>query len=204
MEFDWWIWVGIPVLIFVARVFDVSLGTIRHILVYRGHRMIAPLLAFVEILVWLLAISQVMSNLSHVFAYIAYAGGFSAGTWLGMVIEGKIALGYLVVRLITEKQQPLILDELRQAGFGSTMVDAHGSIGPVRILFIVVSRKNLGRLLKLVNKRLPGCFYTVEDVRFVDPALMSRSQPESSHSLPMGSIEPPVKSKVWPGTRGTE
>ncbi len=136
-----------------------------------------PAIAFVEVLVWLVAITQVMNNLSNFASYLAWAGGFSAGTWLGMVIEEKIALGHLIVRIITEKRKPSILKELREAGFGSTSLDAHGSMGPVNIIFIVVSRKELQRLLGLITQQLPGCFYTIEDVRFVDPALISRGRP---------------------------
>jgi uncharacterized protein YebE (UPF0316 family) len=177
MEFDWWSWVIIPVLIFAARLLDVSLATMRHILIFRGHRRIVPAIAFVEVLVWLVAITQVMNNLSNFASYLAWAGGFSAGTWLGMVIEEKIALGHLIIRIITEKQKPSILKELREAGFGSTSLDAHGSMGPVNIMFIVVSRKELQRLLELITRQLPGCFYTIEDVRFVNPTLISRGRP---------------------------
>lgn len=177
MEFDWWSWIIIPMLIFAARLLDVSLATMRHILIFRGHRRIVPAIAFVEVLVWLVAITQVMNNLSNFASYLAWAGGFSAGTWLGMVIEEKIALGHLIVRIITDKQKPTILKELREGGFGSTSLDAHGSMGPVNIIFIVVSRKELQRLLGLITQQLPGCFYTIEDVRFVDPALISRGRP---------------------------
>lgn len=177
MDFDWWSWIVIPTLIFAARLFDVSLATMRNILIYRGHRRIVPALAFVEVLVWLVAITQVMNNLSNFASYLAWAGGFSAGTWLGMVIEEKIALGHLIVRIITEKRHPLILKELREAGFGLTSLNAHGSMGPVNVIFIVVSRKELRRLLDLISRQLPGCFYTIEDVRFVDPALVSRGRP---------------------------
>ena len=177
MEFDWWSWVIIPMLIFIARLLDVSLATMRHILIFRGHRRIVPAIAFVEVLVWLVAITQVMNNLSNFASYLAWAGGFSAGTWLGMVIEEKIALGHLIVRIITDKQKPTILKELREGGFGSTSLDAHGSMGPVNIIFIVVSRKELQRLLGLITQQLPGCFYTIEDVRFVDSALISRGRP---------------------------
>lgn len=177
MEFDWWSWIIIPALIFAARLLDVSLATMRHILIFRGHRRIVPAIAFVEVLVWLVAITQVMNNLSNFASYLAWAGGFSAGTWLGMVIEEKIALGHLIIRIITEKRRPSILKELREAGFGSTSLDAHGSMGPVNIMFIVVSRKELQRLLDLITRQLPGCFYTIEDVRFVDSALISRGRP---------------------------
>lgn len=189
MQFNWWIWIGIPTLIFIARLFDVTLATMRHILVYRGQRRIVPLLAFVEVLIWLVAITQVMNNLSNIVSYLAWAGGFSAGTWLGMVIEEKIALGHLIVRVITDKRQSSIRENLSEAGFGSTMLDASGSTGPVRILFVVVLRKNLKSLLNLIKRELPGCFYTIEDVRFVDSAIMTRARPEVSYPFTAGSSE---------------
>ena len=93
----------IPLLIFVARIFDVTLGTIRIILVSRGVKIPAALLGFFEVLIWLIAIGRVMQNLNNVSNYIAYAGGFAMGNFVGIYIENKLAMGLLSIRVVTAK-----------------------------------------------------------------------------------------------------
>ena len=158
MPFDVWSWIVIPALIFCARLVDVSLSTVRHILVFRGQRRIVPFLAFFEVLVWLIAITQVMANLSNVASYLGWAGGFSAGTLLGMAIEERIALGNLIVRIIIDHPPAKLYEELVENGFAWTRLDAHGRKGPVTVLFVVVARKELKHLLKLIDTQIPGCF----------------------------------------------
>ena len=92
-------WVILPALIFVSRIFDVSFGTLRIIFVSRGKRSIAPFLGFFEVLIWLLAISQIMQNLNNFACYIAYAGGFAMGNYIGMRIEEKLAMGTMIIRV---------------------------------------------------------------------------------------------------------
>ena len=96
-----WPLVGLPLLIFLARAADVTLGTVRIILISRGHSKVAPLVGFVEILIWLIALTQVMQHLDRPINYVAFAGGVAAGTWMGIYVEGKIALGLVAVRAIT-------------------------------------------------------------------------------------------------------
>lgn len=96
-------WVIIPLLILLARVLDVSIGTLRIILLGKGYKKLAPMLGFVESFVWILAVSQIMQNLNNLYYYVAYAGGFATGTYLGMVLEEKLSLGYVIVRVITHK-----------------------------------------------------------------------------------------------------
>src|SRR5665648_86798 len=93
----------LPALIFIARIMDVSLGTIRIIFVIRGQKLLATLLGFFEIMIWLLAIGQIFQNLTDITYYIAYAGGFAAGNYVGIYLESKLALGTLAVRIITVK-----------------------------------------------------------------------------------------------------
>src|SRR4030042_5365997 len=84
-------WVLLPALIFLARIADVTLQTLRILFVSRGNRILAPLLGFFEVLIWILVIGQIMQNLDHALCYIAYASGFAAGTWGGIVIDDKLA-----------------------------------------------------------------------------------------------------------------
>jgi uncharacterized protein YebE (UPF0316 family) len=85
-NFGLYTWIVLPLLIFLARVVDVSMGTIRVIFVSRGLKYLAPVVGFFEVLIWLLAIGQIMKNLSSPLCYVAYAGGFAAGNYIGIVI----------------------------------------------------------------------------------------------------------------------
>lgn len=176
-NFDYMVWVVIPILIFVARLIDVSLATLRHILVFRGLRRIVPLFAFVEIVIWLLAISQVMNNLSNIACFLAFAFGFSAGTYVGMVIEERLALGYQLVRIIAQGNADLIARKLIDEGFGVTTIEARGSRGSVGIVLAISERKKLGRLVSLLGNIDPQPFYTLEDVRSVGRPAVARPSP---------------------------
>ena len=167
----------LPLLIFAARLTDVTIGTMRIIFVSRGMRVIAACAGFFEILVWLFAISQVMNNLTSVVNYVAYAGGFAVGTFIGITIEQRIAMGYQVVRIITQREGSELEEKLRETDFIVTSVDAEGGRGSVKILYTVVKRKMLPEIVKTIKKYNPRAFYTVEDLRFVS----------SSGSVPMGS-----------------
>lgn len=160
-------WLLIPLLIFIARTLDVSIGTIRIILLSRGHSLLAPALGFLEILIWLLAIGQVFANLNNWACYIAYAGGFALGNWAGMQIEERLAMGTQLLRVVTRRSARILIRELRDHGFGVTVVDGRGATGPVSVIFALVKRKDLSRAVATVQARHPSAFYSVEDVRFV-------------------------------------
>ncbi len=160
-------WVVLPVLIFVARILDVSIGTIRIVFVSRGDKLIAPLLGFFEVLIWLLAIGQIIQNLSNVFCYLAFAGGFAAGTFIGLLIEEKLAIGALVVRVITKKDATELIGNLRASHFGVTSIPAEGESGKVDVIYTVIQRRALGDVLEIIKRFNPRAFYSIENVRSV-------------------------------------
>jgi len=157
----------IPLLIFLARVIDVSLGTLRIILVSKGAKRIAPVLGFFEILIWLLAIGQVMQNLTNITNYFAYALGFAFGNYIGIMIEQKLAMGMVVVQVITRRDASELINFLRLADFGLTVIEAKGGTGPVHILHTVTKRSNLPYIIETIKNYNPKAFYSVEDIRFV-------------------------------------
>jgi len=152
--------------IFCARIIDVSIGTLRIIFLTRGMKYLAALLGFVESLVWIIAISQVMKNVNSWSAYLVFAGGFASGNIVGIWLEEKIALGTLIVRIITRFEADDLVKALRGTGCGVTNLDACGEQGPVMVLFTIVRRKKLPAVIALIRKYNPNAFYTVEDVRF--------------------------------------
>ncbi|MDD2556687.1 MAG: DUF2179 domain-containing protein [Desulfuromonadaceae bacterium] len=158
---------GIPFLIFLARILDVSIGTLRITFVSRGMKYIAAPLGFIEILIWVIAISQVMQHLNSWVTYIAYALGFAVGNYVGLLLEERLAVGSHIIRTITPHQQaPGLTNALWQAGFGVTTVDARGETGPVKIVFTIAKRRNLEKVINLIKEFDPNAFYTIEDVRF--------------------------------------
>ena len=162
--------VVVPTLIFLARILDVSVGTLRIIFVSKGLKYLAAILGFVESLVWVLAISQVIQNLNSSITYIAFALGFAAGNLVGMMLEERIAMGNLIVRIITRREADELVSFLRSSGYGVTDVDAQGEAGPVTLLFTIVKRRKLPEVIAIIKRFNPNAFYTVEDVRFVKEA----------------------------------
>jgi uncharacterized protein YebE (UPF0316 family) len=163
-------WVLIPFLIFCARVLDVSIGTLRIILISRGHRVLAPLLGAAEVFVWLLAAGKILGSgaLANVACYVGYCGGFALGNYVGMIIEGRIALGTVLLRIISRKDTSLLAVRLREDGLGVTEIAGEGATGPVHILFTLLPRRELPQVATVVRQYEPAAFYSVEDVRSVE------------------------------------
>lgn len=157
----------LPILIFLARLTDVSLSTLRIVLVTMGKRNIAPLIGFVEAFVWLLAIGQIMQNLTNIMSYLAYAGGFAMGTYLGMWLEQRLALGMVMVRIITGKKADDLITKLKETNYRFTHLQAEGKYGDVGVVFSIVKRKSLPKFLHLINTHNPNAFYTIENIRHV-------------------------------------
>ncbi|MDD4506933.1 MAG: DUF5698 domain-containing protein, partial [Sulfurospirillaceae bacterium] len=130
---EWFILYGIPVLIALARIADVSIGTLRIIFVSKGLRLWAPILGFFEVTIWLLAISKVMENLTNPINYIAYAIGFSLGNYIGMYIESRLAIGMVVVRIITKRDSHILVAALRALRYSVTVVEGEDNNGAVNI-----------------------------------------------------------------------
>lgn len=164
-ESDWFNWVLLPLMIFFARMIDVSLGTLRIISLSRGLRRIAPILGFIEILIWLFAIRQIFNHLNNPLCYIGYAGGFASGIFIGMTIEQKLAMGLRVIRVITRKDSTKLIENLRSSGYGVTVTDAEGNTGQVKIIFTVVKRPDIPVVINMVKQFNPNAFFSIEDVR---------------------------------------
>ena len=178
-------WVVLPLLIFAARIVDVSMQTVRIVFVSRGNRILAPLLGVFEVMIWLAAIGQSMRNLDNILCYVAYGGGFAAGTWIGMLIEEKLAIGTCLVRIITQKDASALIDALREADYGVTHVPAEGMRGKVSIVYSVVRRSCLPDVIRIIEEFNPRAFYTVETVRSVREGVFPLQQPTE---LPLGSL----------------
>jgi uncharacterized protein YebE (UPF0316 family) len=168
---DFYAWFLLPFLIFIARIADVSIGTIRLIFISRGLKYIAPIVGFFEVLIWLLAIGQIMKNLSNPACYIAFAGGFAMGNFIGMWIAEKLSLGQVLVRVITEKDASELVENLKSADYGVTSVDGHGTAGQVKVIFTIVPKQEIQRIIELIKRFNPQAFYSIEEVSFVEKGI---------------------------------
>ncbi len=164
-DFDWFGWVILPILIFLARVVDVSMGTLRIIFVSRGMKYLAPVIGFFESLIWLVAIGQIMQSLTNAGLYVAYAAGFGVGNFIGIYLEQKIAMGLLCVRTITTDDATDLIGYLKEKDFGVTSISASGISGQVRLILSVIKRKDLEEMIAIINEKAPKAFVSVEDVR---------------------------------------
>ncbi len=163
----------LPLLIFLARIIDVSLQTIRIIMVSKGIRLMASVLGFFEVFIWLLAIGQIMTNLTNFLCYFAYAAGFAFGTWIGMIIESRLSIGKVIIRVITGREAGDLVEHLRKMNYGITTIDAEGAAGNVMIIFSIVKRQMIDEFIQTVYRFNPKAFYSIEDVRYVTEQAMT-------------------------------
>ena len=160
----WWI----PILIFFARIGDVSVGTVRTMIVVSGHKWLAVTLGFFEVVIWLVAAGWAFKYISNPFAVIGYAGGYSTGILVGMWLENKLAIGLRTVRVINPDQNVDVASELRLRGFRVTRLNGGGMRGPVEVSFLVVKRRRLRALQEMLSDLAPDSFVTVERVDRAD------------------------------------
>lgn len=174
-------WIILPLLIILARMLDVSLGTIRIVFISRGLKYLAPIVGFFEVIIWLLTISVIMQNLNNAVCYIAYGTGFAAGTFIGLQIEKKLALGCSIIRIITQKDAAELIIYLRLIGFGATSIDAQGANGKVNIIYLIIRRQDFAVISDAIKQYNPKAFYTVEDVRLVSEGVFPMQKSHFSY-----------------------
>ena len=154
-----------PVVIFCARLTDVSMGTLCMICTVRGHRTLAVFVSFVEILIWVYAASSVLTHLDNLANVVAYAGGFATGRALGMWVEGRLALGTQVLTFISRGGAQAVAERLRFADHCVTTLTGSGRDGPVAICHAILPRKLAATAIRMAREVDPDVVVTVEDVR---------------------------------------
>ncbi len=180
----------LPLLIFVAESCVVTLSTMRIIFISRGRRFLAPILGFFEVCIWLFAVGQTMRNLNDIACSMGFAGGFTLGSFFGILIERLLALGTVVIRIITSKDAELLSARLHEAGFGVTSVDGHGATGPVKVVLSIVPRRRLALVTALIKEIDPKLFYSIDDIQTASEGIFPRASPHSrliGASLPRAS-----------------
>ena len=168
---EWFVTFGMPVLICLARIIDVTMSTVRIIFVSKGHKFLAPVLGFFETLIWLMAITSIMQHLDQWQNYVAYALGFSLGTFSGIIIENKIALGHVMVTLVTKTDAHRLIKVLRDHGYWVTETSAIGNDGFVSMMVTIIKRKEIKNIIPLIKRHNPWAAYTISDMRYANPGI---------------------------------
>jgi uncharacterized protein YebE (UPF0316 family) len=168
-----------PFLIFVARVLDVSLGTLRTIAVVRSRGILASVLGFCEVSIWIVVITQVMRSLDNPWNMLGWALGFAAGNAVGIQIERRLALGWLVVRILTRDRGAEVAAALRELGQRVTEFAGHDPDGDVSLLYTVAARGMVPRLLGAARGIDPDCVLVSEDVRGYQTAVRPMAPPRT-------------------------
>lgn len=173
----------IAVTVFIARMCDEGLGTIRHALVIRGRKLYVFLIAFMEALIWVYAVSRVISSIQDPLTSLAFALGFATGTFVGMTIEGYLKIGEQVVRVFSGSGH-LIAQQLRAQNYRVTVFDGSGRDGAVQLLFIQARRRDVSRVMRIARRVDPHCYITVDDLRSVHMAERSSEGGTELSSVP--------------------
>lgn len=166
----------VPLLIFCARICDMSLDTIRVIFMSKGIKYLPAFIGFFEVIIWLVAIGQVMNNMTNAICYIAYGAGFATGTIIGMAIEEKLSLGLTSVRIITKEDPSALVQFLRSHDYGVTSINGEGGRGPVKMVFTIIKRKDLNHVVSIIKEFHPKAFYSVEEVKSIAEGVFPEHQ----------------------------
>lgn len=178
-------WVVIPGLIFLARIVDVTIGTARVIFVSRGYKLLAAATGFFEVLIWLLAIGQIMKNLSNPLCYVAYASGFALGNYIGITLAEKMSLGTVLIQVMTNRDPSNLVNALKEKEYGVTTVQGQGAFNPVKLVFTIVPRSHMGQILQIIQEHNPKSSYTTQEIA----------------SIAKGFV--PVRKRIGPARIGT-
>ncbi|MDR0559054.1 MAG: DUF5698 domain-containing protein [Prevotellaceae bacterium] len=155
----------LPFLIFIARIFDVTIGTLRIVFVSKGMKNVAPVFGFFEVLIWIIVISQILSKANDWICYISYAGGYATGNYIGLKIEERLAMGIFLVRVFTLNDGNELVKTLNSDNFGATCLKGRGFEKEVDIVETVVSRKNMATVESKIRDFDSSAFFVIEDVR---------------------------------------
>ena len=150
--------------IFVLRVLNISIDTLRFMLTMRGKRGISWILGFIESVLFVVVIGSVINDLNNILNIIGYSAGFATGTVVGMAIEKRLAIGYVHLNIISRQKGANLADTLRNANYAVTEIPALGKDGAVSLLDCSIRRKDMKDIEQLILEADPDAFITVEDI----------------------------------------
>jgi uncharacterized protein YebE (UPF0316 family) len=156
-----------PLLIFGLRIVDVSMATIRMLLIMRNQKLLVPLIGFFEVIIWIVAVGSAIRNLDSVWHVLGYAGGFATGSLVGLAIEEKLAVGLASIQVISQHGGIELAEALRGRGFGVTEFAGQGREGRVEVVQTVVLRRQIPEVIEEVDRWDPDAFVSVEEPRTI-------------------------------------
>ena len=170
-------WVILPLLIFFARICDQTIGTLRLIFVSKGFKHIVPFLAFFESMIWLLAITQILNHLENAVTFLAYGSGYAMGNYVGMLLEERLSIGSVIIRIFSKEQRiSEFVEVLQKNNYGYTIINGEGSTGELKIIFSIINRKYLSHLITQINAIDSNIFYTIEEIKSVEKGIFKQSK----------------------------
>jgi uncharacterized protein YebE (UPF0316 family) len=160
---DWWSIIGIGLLIMLARMTDVSIGTMRVISVVDGRMKMAFWLGFLEVIVWISVISVTLKYIEEEpLLALFFALGFSIGNVLGILLERKIPLGNLTLRVVGGEDVRTIASQIREIGLHATVLKGEGREGECLMMFTFMPKKYLKQVMKILEPMRDRIFYTLD------------------------------------------
>lgn len=201
IEFDFISYILLPALIFLARVADVTVATVKLMFVVNNARKKAAFLGFFEALITIMALSRIMQDASNVLAFIMYAAGFATGTYVGMWIEEKMAYGNVLVRILSKNISHELLSYLAENQYRYSMMDANDQSGNTQVLFTVCKRGHLKTFLATLENIAPQALYTIEGVKMVSQAFLPEKEKLTWSRLTewLHLLRERTKAAVWQG-----
>lgn len=173
-----------PFLIFAMRIVDVSMGSVRILLMVRGWRTVAAAIGFMEVIVWIVAVGHAMQHLTSPYHLVGYAGGFAVGTYVGVSVVHLLALGRVVVRaILPDDVGASTAAVLREEGYPVTEIRGRGRDGPVDIVNVVVGRRHASQVADLIETTAPKSFITVEEVRMTHRGVFPLVAPQGRQQV---------------------
>lgn len=167
----------LPFFVFLARISDVTLGTLRIIFISKGKKLLAPIFGFVEVLIWITIIGQVLKHSEgDIVCYIAYAAGYATGSYVGMLVEERLALGLHLIRVFTKRSAAELVQLLNTDNFGATAILGQGVEGEVHIVETIVSRKHSNKVQHIISNYDATAFCVVSEVRSVRLGIFSSAR----------------------------
>ncbi|BBM88602.1 hypothetical protein COTS27_00283 [Spirochaetota bacterium] len=162
----------VPLFIYIAKILELALNSIRIVSIAKGFKRLSIAIAFVEGIIWILIVTRIIANIDNLFNVAAFGLGMATGVYIGGLIEEKLALGLVLVRVITQRTADKLLTRLRAAGFRVTDVPATSNYGSVKVMFATIKRKDLQNFTKLVKQFNPYAFFTVEEIKSASRTIM--------------------------------
>lgn len=172
--FDFYGFVFLPLLIFFARIVDQSFGILRIIFATKGLKLPVLAFAFFESFIWLLAVRQILVKVDNLLYFVVFAAGFACGNIFGIYIEEKLSIGFVIIRVVFQKNSDISIKNLKEKGYRLTIIDAIGMEGNVKMIFSTIKRKQVKEFLEILNAENPKAFYTIEDVKEVREGFSGR------------------------------